>query len=278
MSRQAPGMTDPALRASESAQISLSDALAKIDRTIEPVAAREIAPAEGLGFVLAADAVVAPATKLRLAGARLRTVDVALLAAHAVAHVSIRVPRIAVVAPSHHAEHAICALIAGAIRAEGGAASVTHATLDEALKYPDYDAVIAIGEEAQIDQIVFDGVALAPGGATAFGNSNGRPLLRLSAEFDDALAGWLAIGRRLLARLAFRLIEEQPFLLELARPIASPRGLAQLITVRRRAAQVEPVLGEWTPQSFSRSDGWILVPAESEGISAGTKVQMRPWP
>jgi hypothetical protein len=28
----------------------------------------------------------------------------------------------------------------------------------------------------------------------------------------------------------------------------------------------------------ARSDGWILVPADSEGYSAGAAVPVRPWP
>ena len=111
------------------------------------------------------------------------------------------------------------------------------------------------------------------------GNGDGRPVLLLPGHIEAALAAWLTIGRRLLARLSFRLIEEQPFLLELARPVTSKRGLAEIVPVRRRAAQVEPLTNEgWTPQTMARADGWILVPAESEGLTAGTKVQMRPWP
>jgi molybdopterin biosynthesis enzyme len=112
----------------------------------------------------------------------------------------------------------------------------------------------------------------------AFGHAGGTPTLFLPAGMDG-FAAWLAVGRRLLARLAFRLIEEQPYLLELARPLLSPRGVAEIVPVRRRAAQVEPMTGDaWSPQSLARADGWILVPAESDGLAAGSKVQMRLWP
>ena len=101
----------------------------------------------------------------------------------------------------------------------------------------------------------------------------------MPGRIEAALAAWLTIGRRLLARLSFRLIEDQPFLLELARPVTSTRGLAEIVPVRRRAAQVEPLAsGDWSPQTIARADGWILVPAESDGFPAGTKVAMRPWP
>jgi molybdopterin biosynthesis enzyme len=41
----------------------------------------------------------------------------------------------------------------------------------------------------------------------------------------------------------------------------------------------DPLASKYLPlSSLARSDGWILVPAESEGYSAGTPVQVRPWP
>ena len=44
-----------------------------------------------------------------------------------------------------------------------------------------------------------------PGETTALGFAGDRPVLLLPGRFDAALAGWLTIGRRMLARLAFRL-------------------------------------------------------------------------
>jgi len=83
----------------------------------------------------------------------------------------------------------------------------------------------------------------------------------------------------MLARLAFRLIEEQPFTAELARKIASPLGLAEVIPVRRRLGRVEPCAQGYLPmQALARAEGWLLVPADSEGYAAGTRVVVRPWP
>jgi molybdopterin molybdotransferase len=49
--------------------------------------------------------------------------------------------------------------------------------------------------------------------------------------------------------------------------------------VRRNAEQVEPLAAKYLPlSSLARSDGWILVPADSEGYAAGAPVQVRPWP
>ncbi|HWP25651.1 MAG TPA: hypothetical protein VNL39_04835 [Xanthobacteraceae bacterium] len=252
--------------------IPLSEALTIIDR-VDSVAPRDVELSQAFGFALATDAGVAGT--LRLAGARVRRIDIALLASQGIARLSVRAPHLLV---SHGAaEASVAVLIGGAITAEGGIVKIAE-TASEASQRSAYDAVIGIGTEPALADPVFTGVSLKPGGAIAFGYAVGQPTLILPAGFE-AFAGWLAVGRRLLSRLAFRLIEEQPFLLELARPIASMRGVAEIVPVRRRAAQVEPIFGDaWSPQGLARSDGWILVPAESEGLAAGSRVQMRPWP
>jgi molybdopterin molybdotransferase len=266
--------------------VSLIDALATLDR-IAPVAPADLELNTATGFTLAADAKID--TTLRLTGARLRRLDVALLAAHGIARIAVRMPRLFIThAPS---AESVATLIAGAIDAEGGVAktSVANGSLETACKSPNVDAVIAIGSDpsgavhlrelASIGQIAFSGVALSPGGTIVFGYVGLLPVLLLPGRMDSALAAWLLLGRRLLARLSFRLIEDQPFLLELARPLSSPRGVAEVIPVRRRAAQVEPLPGDaWSAQSIARADGWIVLPAGTDNIPAGTKVQMRPWP
>ena len=127
--------------------------------------------------------------------------------------------------------------------------------------------------------VAFHGIAIAPGETTALGFVGARPVLLLPGRIDAALAGWLTVGRRMLARLAFRLIEEQPFAAELARKIASPLGLAEVVPVRRRLGRVEPVAsGYLSLQALARAEGWVLVPADSEGHPEGARVIVRPWP
>ena len=67
--------------------------------------------------------------------------------------------------------------------------------------------------------------------------------------------------------------------IELGRKVASPLGLAEVVPVRRRAGKVEPLAGGYLPlQALARAEGWILIPADSEGHPAGTRVTVRPWP
>jgi molybdopterin molybdotransferase len=279
-------MSESARNQHDAPRVSLTEALAAIDVHPSPVDPAELKTADAVGCTLAADT---GSDNVRcLAGSRLRRIDVALLTALKVEHVTVRRPCVFITraAKSGPTADATCALIAGAIESEGGIAVVTTKPLLDALNHRDSRAVIVIGRDdessrtlASMGGIFCDGLALTPGGDTVFGLVGMTPVLLLSGHIEDALAGWLTLGRRLLARLAFRLIEEQPFLLELARPIASTRGMAEVVPVRRRAAQVEPLTNDpWSAQSIARADGWILVPADSDGLSAGARVQMRPWP
>ena len=264
--------------------------------TIDAVQMRG-AVAEALSTVAQDEGVLLPDTdavarlKLRLGGAALRRIDVALLAALGVERVMVRQPRVRVVCESAGAVAAsAAALIASAIDAESGAAT-QGTTLEAALNDETADAIVAIGGTgsgrndnsvktlARLGTVTHHGVAITPGETTAIGSVGSRPVLLLPGRADAALAGWLTIGRRMLARLAFRLIEDQPFAAELARKVASPLGLAEVVPVRRRLGRVEPVAsGYLSLQSLIKAEGWILIPADSEGHPEGARVIVRPWP
>ena len=278
--------TGEALPASTDAVIAL-DAVRLQGGRAEALAA--VAPGEG---VLPAAADVAAGTKLLLSGARLRRIDVALLSTFGIERVIVRQPKVRVVrAGQGHIVAGATVLIANAINAESGAALADAMTLEAALNDDGVDAVVAIGGTgsgtndasvrtlARMGKVAFHGIAIAPGETTALGFVGARPVLLLPGRIDAALAGWLTVGRRMLARLAFRLIEDQPFAAELARKIASPLGLAEVVPVRRLLGRVEPVAsGYLSLQALARAEGWVLVPADSEGHPVGARVIVRPWP
>ena len=270
-----------------------ADAVATLDtvqtRGTTAEALAVVAPGEG---TLAPDADATAGLKLRLSGAVLRRIDVALLAAFGVERVMVRQPRVRVVCVSPGAiAKSAAKLIASAIDAESGAAVTGDMTLDAALNDDNADAVVAIGGTgsgrndqsvrtlARIGQVAYHGIAITPGETTAIGFVGQRPVLLLPGRFDAALAGWLTVGRRMLAKRAFRLIEEQPFAAELGRKIASPLGLSEVVPVRRRLGRVEPVASGYLPlQALIKAEGWILIPADSEGHPEGARVIVRPWP
>jgi molybdopterin biosynthesis enzyme len=270
-----------------------TDAVAAFDavemRGAEVFALAAVAPGEG---VLPPNADTIAGLQLRLAGGRLRRIDVALLTTLGVERVLVREPRVRVVrASSGEIVRGAATFIASAIDGESGRAVTGDGTLEAALEDDSVDAVVAIGGTgsgrndasvntlARIGKVAFHGIGITPGETTALGFVGTRPVLLLPGRIDAALAGWLTVGRRMLARLAFRLIEEQPFAAELARKIASPLGLAEVVAVRRRLGKVEPVAaGYLSMQALAQAEGWILVPADSEGHAPGARVIVRPWP
>jgi molybdopterin molybdotransferase len=244
--------------------------------------------------VLAAGGDCDPGLPLRRAGERLRLVDLAGLAAAGLARVTVREPRLRVLPLRGTAiVTAAARLIAGDIERRGGTASRDDSGrgLGVALAAENMDAVIAIGgtgsgrNDASVQALTRDarlalhGIALVPGETAALGFSGARPVLLLPGRLDAALAVWLTVGRPLLAQLAGSRHHEPAEHLPLARKVTSTVGLAELVPVRRRGEEIEPLATRYLPlSSLTRGDGWILVPADSEGYAAGASVPVWPWP
>ena len=78
--------------------------------------------------------------------------------------------------------------------------------------------------------------------------------------------------------------KQKPVLIHLLDNAISPsmmkRSTAKnTVPIRRSGGQAEPLANKYLPlSSLARSDGWILVPPDSEGYSSGSPVQIRPWP
>jgi molybdopterin molybdotransferase len=237
-----------------------------------------------------------PAIPLRRAGERLRATDLAAFAAAGIARITVREPRIRVLPLRGSAIiNAAARLVASDIERRGGSARLDDAghDLGVALAAESADAIVAIGGTGQgrndnsvhmlarEGRLAAHGIALTPGETAALGFVGPRPVLMLPGRLDAALAGWLMVGRRILERLAATSHREsEPVeMLTLARKVTSTIGLAEVVPVRRNAGNAEPLATKYLPiSSLARSDGWILVPADSEGYAAGSAVQVRPWP
>jgi molybdopterin biosynthesis enzyme len=277
-----------------------TDSVAPFDAVKKTAAGAEalvtLNPGDG---VLAAGGDCDPAIPLRRAGDRLRTTDVAAFAAAGLARVAVREPRVRVLSLRGSViVNAAARVVAADIERRGGAVRLDEVGrgLDVALAADTADAVIAIGGTgsgrndasvhvlAREGRVAVHGMALAPGETAALGFAGSRPVLLLPGRLDAALAVWLLVGRYLLEALAAgKHKESEPVeTLTLARKVASTVGLAELVPVRRSAGNadtVEPLATRYLPlSSLTRADGWILVPAESEGFAAGSAVPMRSWP
>lgn len=275
-----------------------ADAVAEPDtivvrgRSAEAVAA--VAPGDG---VLQAHADVSPRAVLRRAGERVRDVDLAVLAALGVGTVSVREPRVRVVRAGRPGVvmQASLAFVAAAVERAGGAVILDPPEADDpdqftaALHHEGADAVIAVGgtgagvSDSSVhtlgDGLRFHGLAASPGETTAFGVVAARPVLLLPGRLDAVLAGWLLLGRALLARLAGVADSDPASTATLARKVASTVGLATVVPVRRQGDLVEPLASGYLPLgALAQADGWILVPPESEGYPAGAPVAVRPLP
>jgi molybdopterin biosynthesis enzyme len=253
-----------------------------------------INPGDG---VLAAGGDCDPAIPLRRAGDRLSLTDIAAFAAAGIARITVREPRVRVLPLRGSAiTNAAARLIMGDIERRGGAARLDDPGRDlgAILGAESADAIIVIGGTgngrndnsvqtlAREAWLAVHGIAMSPGETAALGFSTQRPVLMLPGRLDAALAVWLLVGRRILERLAAATHHKDGDPLEtlpLARKVTSTVGLNEVVPVRRVGGKAEPLAVRYLPLSaLTHSDGWILVPADSEGYSEGTDVAVRPWP
>jgi len=122
------------------------------------------------------------------------------------------------------------------------------------------------------------GIAICPGETTAFGFVGERPVLLVPGRLDAALAAWLLIGRPLVAKLAGGSVGDLPMTASLRRKVTSTIGMTEVIPVSCRDGMAEPLgSGYLSFTALARSDGWILLPAESEGFGAGSEVAVSQW-
>jgi molybdopterin molybdotransferase len=251
-------------------------------------------PGEG---VLGAQADAAAGQALRRCGEIVRAIDVAALHAAGVATVAVRVPDIRAVclnATIDAAADAVGPLIAGAIRRDGGCAQVRYLrdggerALAQMLTEDDTDAVIGIGGTgmgrndfgvrvlAQVGTVAAHGIGLIPGETAAIGSVGARPVLLLPGRLDAALAVYLVVGQHMLAGLTGRTAAEPGTNVTLTRKLVSTVGMAEVALVGKGDGGVAPLATGFFPlHAMARADGYVLVPAASEGYPAGTVVTMR---
>jgi molybdopterin biosynthesis enzyme len=255
-----------------------------------------VAPGEG---VLAAGADATAGTLLCRAGEKLRASDVAALRALGIGRVSIRAPQVRVLRARPGDDILdVAADWIGAAAAADGAIVTSYGWigndarhLHEALTAKGADAVVVVGgtgpgpADISVDtlrgagRVEVHGVALAPGETAAFGMIGTRPVLLVPGRLDAVFAAYVTLGRRMLARLAVQTDRDSAVVAPLTRKVASRLGMTELVPVRRTADGVEPLASDYLPHAaVAQADGFILVPADSEGYPAGAQVAVRRLP
>jgi molybdopterin molybdotransferase len=226
------------------------------------------------------------------AGGCLRDTDAAVLHAVGVLRVAVRVPHVRIICANPSVSAAtdfVAPLIANAISRAGARAQTMRIgeqdlALEEAITAADADAVVTIGGtgRGRQDRVVrtlaalaaleIHGIGLTPGATAGLAGIGGRPVLLLPGRLDAAVAAFLVLGRHLLARLSGRPSVEPGTEAVVGRKIVSTVGLAEVVLVRHGAAGVEPIAREAFPlAALTRAQGWILVPANSEGLAPGAR-------
>lgn len=125
-------------------------------------------------------------------------------------------------------------------------------------------------------EVIFHGIAVKPGKPTVFGRIGDTLLLGLSGYPTSCLSNAHVLLVPLL-RLTARLPAWTPrtATLPLARRITSAPGRMQFYTVRIENNTVVPAFkasGDIT--SMAHADGYIVIPADDEGVEAGTPVEV----
>jgi len=275
-----------------------TDAVAQLDSiALRGHAAEAIAPVFPGEGVLWAGGDASPRMPLRRAGERLREFDIPALAALGISEVTVRTPRIVIGCGSATRTPMIDTALDILVRAVAGVGAGSHARdahSDAGLfAHPpnDADAMIAVGGTgagrndgavralAQHGQVAVHGIAVSPGETAAFGFIGKLPVLLVPGRIDAALALWLLVGRHLVAKLAGGAVDDVAAMLPLMRKVSSALGTTELMPVTCSAGTAEPLAsGYLSLTTLTRSDGWIVVPPESEGFAAGTTVAVGQWP
>jgi molybdopterin molybdotransferase len=233
---------------------------------------------------------------LRQAGHRLRAVDVAAMQALGLAGARVRKPRVRVARVGqgrNDVTDAIAGWLAHAIAADGGepVATTPGRDVQAVLSGNEADATVMVGGTGagpcdktvhalrKIGTVEAHGIAVSPGETAAFGIANSRPVLVLPGRLDATLAVWLLIGRAMVTRLRGARGHLSSRDGTLIGKIASTVGLTELVLVRQAGDGVAPLASKYLPlATLAQADGWIVIPAASEGLPPGARVSVYPLP
>ncbi|NUZ08334.1 molybdopterin molybdotransferase MoeA [Schlegelella sp. ID0723] len=243
------------------------------------------------------------------AGRRLRPQDAGVLGSLGIGAVTVhRAPRVRivvtgneVVAPGrdkglHDIFDANSAMLRGLVARDGGALERHLRTGDDpmairdAITAPGADVVLvsggsSVGTEdhaprlvAEAGELAIHGVAMRPSSPAGCGRVGDALVFLLPGNPVSCLAAYDFFAGRAVRLLGGR-APAWPYpqrRLHVARKIVSAIGRVDYCRVRIRAGEVEPLAlsGASVLSSTTRADGFVVVPAESEGIAPGADVDV----
>lgn len=139
------------------------------------------------------------------------------------------------------------------------------------------DRIVEVLEDR--GEVLVHGVAIQPGKPVALAMVKDKPVIALPGYPVATLADAYFFLRPLLAHLNRRNTEDSTVKAKLARKIHSKLGKLSLVRVAVEDGEATPVRvsGSGVLSSVTRSDGFVLVPEDSEGIAAGEEVELHDW-
>lgn len=229
------------------------------------------------------------------AGRVLRPQDLGLLAVLGVGDVVVvrrPVVRILLAGGPRRGAEADAAMLAALVERDGGRPERygphDREALAAALGEPGADLVLVCGRTglgaddvaplalAEAGALHVHGVALRPGDSTGLGLVGTVPVVLLPGEPGACAAVYDVLAGRAVRRLAGRPADRAGALVRVpaARKLVSEIGFAEVYRVRIVGGAAEPVASAAVPglAAVARADGFVLIPAESEGVPAGAEV------
>jgi molybdopterin biosynthesis enzyme len=130
----------------------------------------------------------------------------------------------------------------------------------------------AIAELMRWGNVHAHGISMLPGRTTAVGTIANVPLIALPGRPDQALAGWWTLALPALDVLTRRSGRSSKTL-PLVRKIASAVGVSEIALLNENDAEWVPLAtGDLSLDAIAAADAWRVIPSESEGFAAGTRI------
>ncbi len=141
------------------------------------------------------------------------------------------------------------------------------------------DRDMTAGTIAGLGEVLIHGIAIAPGKPTIIGRIKGKPVFGLPGHPASAYIVLIAIVRPLLDRM---LGVDKPDIrtvqATLAMNVPSQRGREDYVRVKVENGIATPVFGKsGLLNTLVASDGVICIPAGSEGLEKGSRVEVILW-
>ena len=299
------------LPASADAVVMIEHTAEATSDTVEVV--RPVAPGEN---VVRFDEDVAPGAAIAPRGRPLRAQDVALLAAAGVIKVEVHAaPRVTILAtgdevvppdtralPPGQVRDALSVSVGALVREAGGEPSSSAIVPDEAgtlrealtagVAASDVVVICAGSSVGMRDQTAgavaslpnaetwCHGLAIKPGKPTLLAHTDGVPIIGLPGNPRSALVVFRLIGMPVVRRAGGWTVEPAvgSVRARLSRDLPSAAGRLDVVQVRLSDDAAEPIFGSSALLSvLTAADGYVIVPEDANGLSAGAPVDVFPY-